>query len=82
MKKNNTRPQSPKPGRKLQGITIGMDLGRSHQPLLHAGRNREVLREGSVATTRKGMTQVFAQLGRCRMAMRGRGRASVALGQR
>jgi hypothetical protein len=62
MKQNSTRRQNPKRGgTKHQGVvTIGMDLGdktRRYCVLDHQG---EVVKEGSVATTKKGMAQTFS----------------------
>ena len=71
MKKNSTRPQSPKraAARSKGPITIGMDLGDKTSRYCVVGDKGEVVSEGSVATTRKAMTQKFAGMGRCRIAM-------------
>src|SRR5712692_10444398 len=71
MKKNSTSSQSPKRAvaRQEGPITIGMDLGDKTSRYCVLGRNGEMLLEGSVATTRKGMTQKFAGMRRCRVAM-------------
>ena len=71
MKKNNTVPQSPKraAARKAGPITIGMDLGDKTSRYCVLGENGERLSEGSVATSRKAMTQKFAGMRRCRVAM-------------
>jgi transposase len=71
MKKNSTSSQSPKRAADRQEgpITIGMDLGDKTSRYCVLGRNGELLSEGSVATTRKGMTQKFAGMRRCRVAM-------------
>jgi transposase len=74
MKKNSTSPKSPQQGKKerkaCQGpITIGMDLGDKTSRYCMLDENGTVLREGSVATTQKGITQAFANLGRCRIAL-------------
>jgi transposase len=71
MKKNSTSSQSPKRAvaRQEGPITIGMDLGDKTSRYCVLGRNGELLSEGSVATTRKGMTQKFAGMRRCRVAM-------------
>jgi transposase len=70
MKKNNTVPQSPKraAARKEGPITIGMDLGDKTSRYCALGVNDEQW-EGSVATTKKAMTQKFAGMRRCRIAM-------------
>ena len=71
MKKNSTVAQSPKraTARKRGPITIGMDLGDKTSRYCVLGENGELLSEGSVATTRKAMTQKFAGMRRCRVAM-------------
>src|ERR1700693_1277578 len=71
MKKNNTVAQSPKraAARKRGPITIGMDLGDKTSRYCVLGENGELLPEGSVASTRKAMTQKFAGMRRCRVAM-------------
>ena len=71
MKKNSTVRQSPKraAARKRGPITIGMDLGDKTSRYCVLGENGELLSEGSVATTRKAMTQKFAGMRRCRVAM-------------
>lgn len=70
MKKNSIVPRSPKraAARKEGPITIGMDLGdkTSHYCVLGADEEQW---EGSVATTKKAMTQKFAGMRRCRIAM-------------
>jgi transposase len=71
MKKNSTQPQSPKraTSRKAGPITIGMDLGDKTGRYCVLGGNGERLSEGSVATTKKAMTQKFSGMGRCRVVM-------------
>ena len=69
MKKNSIRPQSPKPNKRAQEITIGMDLGDKTSRYCVVGEAAQVVREGSVGTTKKGMTQVFARLKRCRVSI-------------
>jgi transposase len=71
MKKNSTVAQSPKraAARQEGPITIGMDLGDKTSRYCVLGKNGERLSEGSVATTRKAMTQKFAGMRRCRVAM-------------
>ena len=71
MKKNNTTSQSPKRAGVGKGgpVTIGLDLGDKTSRYCVLGENGEQLSEGSVATTKKAMTQKFAGRGRCRVAM-------------
>ena len=71
MKKNSISPKSPKQGRKAcQGpITIGMDIGDKTSRYCVLDEDGTVLREGGVGTTKKGITQAFARLGRCRIAL-------------
>src|SRR5580698_2826879 len=71
MKKHNTVKQSPKraTAREAGPITIGMDLGDKTSCYCVLGGDGEVLSEGSVATTKKAMTQKFAGMRRCRIAM-------------
>jgi transposase len=70
MKKNSTVQQSPRraAARKEGPITIGMDLGDKTSRYCVLGDNEEQS-EGSVATTKKAMTQRFAGMRRCRIAM-------------
>ena len=71
MKKNSTRPQSPRgaAARSKGPITIGLDLGDKTSRYCVVGDNGEVMSEGSVATTRKAVAQKFTGMGRCRIAM-------------
>jgi transposase len=71
MKKNSTSQQSSKAGRKAwKGpMTIGMDLGDKTSRYCQLDGSGEMVQEGSVATTKKGMTQVFGAMGRCRIAI-------------
>lgn len=71
MKKNSIRPQSPKQQRagKPAPLIIGLDLGDKTSRYCVLGQEGEVLAEGSVATTRKAMSQKLAGLGRCRIAI-------------
>src|ERR1700687_3318276 len=69
MKKNSIGSKSPKPSQRAQEITIGMDLGDKTSRYCVVGEAAQVVREGSVGTTKKGMTQVFARLKRCRVSM-------------
>ena len=74
MKKNNTRRQSSKQGRKgtkfCQGsITIGMDLGDKTSRCCAIAESGEVLLERSVPTSKEGMAQLFGAMARCRIAI-------------
>jgi transposase len=71
MKKNSTVGQSPKRAadRPEGPITIGLDLGDKTSRYCVLGTHLEPWSEGSVATTRKAMTQKFAGMRRCRIAM-------------
>jgi transposase len=71
MKKDTIRQQSSKRqrGRKAELLTIGMDLGDKSSRYCVLDEGGEVVAEGSVATTRKAMTQLLGGLGRCRIAL-------------
>jgi transposase len=71
MKKNSICQRSRKASRKTcKGpLTIGMDLGDKTSRYCQLDGSGEVREEGSVATTKKGLTQRFATMGRCRMAI-------------
>ena len=70
MKKTSTVAQSPKRATVEQGpITIGMDLGDKSSRYCVLDGKGEVVREASVATTKKGMLQSFGAMKRCRIAM-------------
>ena len=71
MKKNSTVKQSPKRAKvpALGPITIGLDLGDKTSRFCVLDKHGEVQAEGSVATTKKGMTQKFAAMRRCRIAL-------------
>src|SRR5580704_13900379 len=70
MKKNNTCLKSPKRSKTRQrSITIGMDLGDKTSRYCVLDSEAEVVREGTVATTKKGMKQRFGNLARCRIAI-------------
>ena len=72
MKKNNNSSKSPKratKARKTDRITIGMDLGDKTSRVCFLNEECEVIREGSVATTKKGMAQMFGAMGHCRIAL-------------
>jgi transposase len=74
MKKNNSgqgrgkQVREPR-GRGLGTLTIGMDLGDKTSRYCGLDEDGEVLLERSVATTKKGLTQVFGALARCRVAL-------------
>ena len=78
MKKNNTCPKSSKrkkTGRKTrsktrkESFTIGMDLGDKTSHYYVTDCDGEMVRESTVATTKKGMQQRFSCLPRCRIAI-------------
>jgi transposase len=63
--------QSPKQSQKLCAgpITIGVDLGDKTSRYCWLNERGEVAREGSLATTQKGLAELFAPLKRCRIAL-------------
>jgi len=71
MKKNITTRQSPRQASKASRgpMTIGMDLGDKSSRYSALNPEGELAGEGSVATTKKGMTEKFGGLVRCRIAM-------------
>ncbi len=71
MKKNSTVKQSPKRSKiRAQGpITIGLDLGDSKSRYCVLDEEGTKQAEGSVGTTKKALTEKFAGLGRCRIAL-------------
>ena len=70
MKKNSTGNRGSTAGmRKQQHVTIGMDLGDKSSRLCALGTQGEVLFERTIATTKKGMAQVFGALARWRVAL-------------
>ena len=71
MKKNSTVKQSPKRVKVLAlgPITIGLDLGDKTSRFWVLDKDAKVQAEGSVATTKKAMTQKFAAMRRCRIAL-------------
>jgi len=72
MKKNSSDCQSPKASMKATratNVTVGMDLGDKTSRYCMLDENGEVSREASVATTKKAMTQVFATMKPCRVAI-------------
>jgi transposase len=71
MKKNSTTSQSPKraTARAKGPTTIGMDLGDKNSRYCVLDSHGEQESEGSVATTKKAMTQKFGAMRRGRIAM-------------
>lgn len=76
MKKDSKKkPQSPKDGAikkrsgKKESYTIGMDLGDRTSRYCVLNRQGEVAKEGTVATTKKGMAQTFSSIARSRVAI-------------
>ena len=70
MKKNNTCLKSPKGNKaRKRSITIGMDLGDKSSHYYVTDSEGQMVREGTVATTKKGMKQRFGSLAKCRMAI-------------
>jgi transposase len=71
MKKNIITRQSPRQASKASHgpITIGMDLGDKTSRYCILNQQGEVVGEGSVATTKKGMLERFGGLAHCRIAM-------------
>jgi transposase len=55
--------------RKSDRITIGMDLGDRKSRICLLDETGEVIREGTVATTKKGMAQAFGAMAHCRIAL-------------
>ena len=72
MKKNSSGCKSPKARMKATratNVTVGIDLGDKTSRYCMLDENGEVSREASVATTKKAMTQVFATMKPCRVAI-------------
>lgn len=74
MRKNSIAQQSSKQKGKGKrsgpgAVTIGMDLGDKTSRYCGLDENGEVLFERSVATTKKGLAQVFGAMARCRVAL-------------
>lgn len=71
MKKHSSCQQSPKRAAQADRgpITIGMDLGDKSSRYCLLDEDGEVVQEGSVSTTRKGMGRVFGLMPRCRIAL-------------
>lgn len=76
MKKNSKKKaQSPKGGSqpkasaRKRSMTIGMDLGDKTSRYCVLGPEAEVVKEGEVPTTKKGMRRTFGPMARCRIAV-------------
>jgi transposase len=73
MKKGSTCRQSPKRASKARvakgSFTIGMDLGDKTSRQCRLDQEGVVVEEGSVATTKKALTQKFGPMPRCRIAV-------------
>ncbi len=71
MKNNNIKKQSPKRvNARVEGpMTIGMDLGDKTSRYCVLGGEGEVTAEGNVTTTKKAVSEKFAGLRRCRIAI-------------
>lgn len=73
MKKRSSSQRSPKrmaKANRIHGsITIGMDLGDKNSCYCVLDNEGQVMQEGSVATTKKAMTQVFGPITRARIAI-------------
>src|SRR3569832_129272 len=75
MKKNNIgagKPKIPRTNRKtgsVDSITIGMDLGDKTSRYCVMNGAGEVMKQGSVATTKRGMGQTFATMRHSRIAI-------------
>jgi transposase len=71
MKKNSSGCKSPKGRMKATkpDVTVGIDLGDKTSRYCTLDENGEVLREASVAATKKAMTEVFAKMKPCRVGI-------------
>jgi transposase len=71
MKKNSISegPRRAKASGGKQKLTIGMDLGDRSSRYCVLDEQGELILEGSVATTKKGLNQVFGALPRCWVAL-------------
>lgn len=71
MKKNSIAigPWRAKARARKRRFTIGMDLGDRTSRYCMLDEQGEVVLEGSLATTKKGLDQVFGRLPRCRVAL-------------
>jgi len=72
-KDNKCQPQNPARASKVRGtkgaITVGMDLGDKTSRFCVLDSSGAVAKEGSTATAKKGMLQVFGAMKRSRMAL-------------
>lgn len=71
MKENTTgvRKSKPAPKRPSGPITIGLDLGDKSTRFCLLDESGQILREGAVATTKKGFQRAFGSRKRCRIAL-------------
>ena len=69
MKKDSIRMKNWKEDWEGRRLTIGMDLGDRTSRYCVLGEGGEVLLEGSVATTQKGLSEVFGALPPSRIAI-------------
>ncbi|HEY1964565.1 MAG TPA: IS110 family transposase [Acidobacteriaceae bacterium] len=72
MKKNINGTGNPRRSRKVRktgSVTIGLNLGDRTSRYCVVGSEGEVMRQGTTATTRQGMMQIFGAMGRCRIAL-------------
>jgi transposase len=72
MKKNSSgckRPKASKTATRATNVIVGMDLGDKTSRYCMLDENGEVWREDSVGTAKKAMTQVFATMKPCRVAI-------------
>jgi transposase len=69
--KTKATDQSPKRKsiRRMQSLTIGMDLGDKTSRFCVIDKGGDVVTEGGLATTRKGISEKFAGLKHCRIAI-------------
>ena len=70
MKKNSTGQRGTKArSQKQERLTIGVDLGDKTSQCCALNGEGEVLFERRIATSKKGMAQMFGALGKCRVAL-------------
>jgi transposase len=74
MKKNISKTESPRRKqatkiRKSDRVTVGMDLGDKTSRYCALNSDGEVLVEGTCATTKKGVAQMFGAMAYCRVAI-------------
>jgi transposase len=62
-------PKASKTATRATNVTVGMDLGDKTSRYCMLDENGEVWREASVGTAKKAMTQVFATMKPCRVAI-------------